>query len=269
MMTNEANEAIRTQVSAHYAEVARNAATCCGPSCCSPASTAPGQAHPTTVALGYSSSELAGVPEGADLGLGCGNPHAIAALKEGETVLDLGSGGGLDCFVAARRVGPTGRVIGVDMTPEMVARARQNAGKAGLANVEFRLGEIEHLPVADGSVDAILSNCVINLAIDKDSVFREAHRVLKSGGRLAISDVVALRPIPPEVQRDLNLYTGCLAGAASAGELKALLAAAGFHDVRVEIDQEATAAMARAASSQGDLDLAPLAASAHIEARKP
>jgi SAM-dependent methyltransferase len=177
------------------------------------------------------------VPGGADLGLGCGNPHAIAALRPGETVLDLGSGGGIDCFLAAQQVGPTGAVIGVDMTPEMIDRARANAREAGTQNVEFRLGEIEHLPVADGTVDVILSNCVINLSPDKPAAFREAFRVLKHGGRLAVSDVVATAPLPQEVRDNIELHVGCVAGAATLDELKLMLAEAGFTDIRIEANE--------------------------------
>ncbi|PSR22174.1 MAG: arsenite S-adenosylmethyltransferase [Sulfobacillus acidophilus] len=185
--------------------------------------------------LGYTPDELASVPSGANLGLGCGNPIAIASLKPGETVLDLGSGAGLDCFLAARQVGDHGRVIGVDMTPAMIARSRHNAQSQGdrYANVEFRLGEIEHLPVADASVDVILSNCVINLASNKRQVFQEAYRVLKSGGRLAISDIVATREIPPDLREDVALWTGCMAGAASIGEIETLLTNVGFVAVSI------------------------------------
>jgi arsenite methyltransferase len=219
----------RDLVRDHYASVSTKS-TGCAPSCCSAAMPA-GQ----SLALGYSDGDLAAVPEGADLGLGCGNPNAIAALGPGETVLDLGSGGGFDCFLAARAVGPTGRVIGIDMTPEMISRARDNARKVEARNVEFRLGEIEHLPVADQTVDAIMSNCVINLSPEKASVFREAWRVLKPGGRLAISDVVAIAPIPAELQSQAAALAGCIAGAAQLDDLKKLLAEAGFVDVVVTI----------------------------------
>jgi ubiquinone/menaquinone biosynthesis C-methylase UbiE len=185
--------------------------------------------------LGYTDADLGVVPEGADLGLGCGNPTAIASLRGGETVLDLGAGGGFDCFLAARAVGPTGKVIGVDMTPEMIARARANARKVNATNVEFRLGEIEHLPVADGTVDVILSNCVINLSPEKSAVFREAFRVLRDGGRLAISDVVATAPIPPELQTQAAALAGCISGAALVDDVKRMLAEAGFASIEVKI----------------------------------
>ncbi|MGH6660664.1 MAG: arsenite methyltransferase [Rhodospirillales bacterium] len=184
--------------------------------------------------IGYSDAELASVPEGADMGLGCGNPQAIAALQPGETVLDLGSGGGFDCFLAARQVGETGRVIGVDMTPEMVRKARANAQKAAVSNVEFRLGEIEHLPVADRSVDAIISNCVINLSPDKAAVFQEAFRVLKPGGRLAVADIVATAPLPEDARKDLALISGCVGGAAPMDEIETYLREAGFRDIRIQ-----------------------------------
>jgi arsenite methyltransferase len=213
----------------HYAKVSTGAAASCAPSCCG--SMPEGQSR----GLGYSDADLAAVPEGADLGLGCGNPNAIAALRAGETVLDLGSGGGFDCFLAARAVGPSGRVIGVDMTPEMIGRARENARKVSASNVEFRLGEIEHLPVADQTVDAIMSNCVINLSPEKEAVFAEAHRVLRPGGRLAISDVVAIAPIPAELQTQAAALAGCIAGAAPLEDVKAMLAKVGFVDIRVTI----------------------------------
>jgi SAM-dependent methyltransferase len=183
--------------------------------------------------VGYLIEDLHSVPEGADMGLGCGNPQAIAALQPGEVVLDLGSGGGLDCFLAARQVGPQGRVIGVDMTPDMVSRARENARLSGYTNVEFRLGEIEHLPVADEQVDVILSNCVINLSPDKSRVCQEAFRVLRPGGRLAISDVVARVELPDEIRNDPELRASCIGGAVTIDELERTLAKAGFEQISI------------------------------------
>ncbi|MCP4448311.1 MAG: arsenite methyltransferase [Myxococcales bacterium] len=188
--------------------------------------------------LGYSEGDLGAVPQGADMGLGCGNPRAIASLKEGEVVVDLGSGGGFDCFLAAPEVGATGQIIGVDMTPEMISKARGNAAKGGFETVEFRLGEIEHLPVADNSVDIIISNCVINLSPDKASVFQEAFRVLKPSGRLAISDVVATAELPEEMRNDKELFSGCMAGAMHIDELAEVIRAAGFGEVRIESKDE-------------------------------
>jgi SAM-dependent methyltransferase len=216
--------------------------------------------------LGYSEEELSSVPEGANLGLGCGNPQAIAGLKPGETVLDLGSGGGFDCFLAAKQVGPTGTVIGVDMTGEMIERARGNARKAAMANVEFRLGEIEHLPVADGTVDVILSNCVINLSPDKPAVFRDAFRVLNRGGRLAISDIVATTPLPEDVRSNVELYVGCMAGAATIDDLRSMLAEAGFTQIRITPHEESRALIDEWLP---DSNLANYVVSATIEAVRP
>lgn len=183
--------------------------------------------------IGYSPEELESVPEGANLGLGCGNPQAIADLKSGETVLDLGSGGGFDCFLASRQVGESGRVIGVDMTPEMISQARKNAAKGGFTNTEFRLGEIEHLPVADDSVDVIISNCVINLSPDKLQVFREAYRVLKPGGRIAVSDIVTTAELPAVIKNDLDSLSSCIAGASSIQELEKALQESGFTQISI------------------------------------
>ena len=188
--------------------------------------------------LGYSDSDLDQVPKGADMGLGCGNPKAIAALRAGETVVDLGSGGGFDCFLSAQEVGATGRIIGVDMTPDMVTKARKNAEKGKYANVEFRLGEIEHLPVADNTADVIISNCVINLSPDKAQVFREAFRVLKPGGRLAISDVVATATLPEEMRKDVGLISGCMGNASLIEDLATTIEQAGFINVRIEPKNE-------------------------------
>lgn len=226
-------DVIRQAVLENYSEVAKRGGAGCVPEatgCCG------GGAGTVSMSkqIGYSEEELASVPSGADMGLGCGNPQAIAALKLGETVLDLGSGGGFDCFLAARQVGETGRVIGVDMTPEMVRKARANATKANVANVEFRLGEIEHLPVADRSVDAIISNCVINLSPDKASVFQEAFRVLKPGGRLAVADIVATAALPEDARKDLALISGCVGGAAPMDEIETFLREAGFRDIRIQ-----------------------------------
>lgn len=228
---------VRKAVREQYGKIGaagRTPGGCCDPNCCSGEAAAAKEGCGTSAAgLGYSAAEIADLPEGADLGLGCGNPQAIAALREGETVLDLGSGGGIDCFLAARQVGESGKVIGVDMTGEMLDRARENAKAAGMRNVEFRLGEIEHLPVADGEVDVILSNCVINLSPDKPAVFREAFRVLAPGGRLAISDIIATAPLPQEVRENVELHVGCVAGAALIDELEKMLAEAGFTDIRI------------------------------------
>ncbi|MCQ2011444.1 arsenite methyltransferase [Sporolactobacillus sp. STSJ-5] len=189
--------------------------------------------------LGYSTDELNAVPDGANLGLGCGNPQAIASLKPGECVLDLGSGGGFDCFLAARQVGDNGTVIGVDMTPEMISRARANAEKGSFSNVDFRLGEIEHLPVADQSIDVILSNCVINLSPDKPQVFKEAYRVLKKGGRLAISDVVLTAELPEKIKNDLDVsYSGCVSGASSINDLQHMLEQSGFAQIEIKPKDE-------------------------------
>jgi arsenite methyltransferase len=228
---------IRQIVRDKYGRFATTGCCACSPSsCCDPGSTP--SPEDISIVLGYSREQVSAIPDGANMGLGCGNPHAIASLKEGETVLDLGSGGGFDCFLAAQAVGETGHVIGVDMTPDMVSKARQNAATAGVTNVEFRLGEIEHLPIADGSVDAIISNCVINLSPEKPQVFKEAFRVLKPGGRLAISDVVATAQLPDEMKQDLELYAGCIAGASPIDELEVMLQEAGFSGIRISPKDE-------------------------------
>lgn len=236
-MSEQRSDDIRASVRKSYAAVAEasDAGGCCGveSSCCGVSDDA---AINTLIStrLGYSQADLDRVPEGADMGLGCGNPRAIASLQEGEWVLDLGSGGGFDAFLAAAEVGATGRVIGIDMTPEMIAKARANAHKGSYEQVEFRLGEIEHLPVADASIDVIISNCVINLSPAKDQIFREAFRVLKPGGRLAISDVVASVPLPEAMKQDMELHSACVSGASTCDELTALLEAAGFIEITIQ-----------------------------------
>ncbi|MBI5584158.1 MAG: arsenite methyltransferase [Deltaproteobacteria bacterium] len=224
-------EEIKKEVRESYGRIASQGGSCCFPtvSCCGSGATA----EAISRQVGYSLEDIQAVPEGANLGLGCGNPLAMASIQEGETVLDLGSGAGFDCFLAARQVGPAGKVIGVDMTPEMLAKARENARKGDFPNVEFRLGEIENLPAADNSADLIISNCVINLAPDKKRVFREALRVLKPGGRVMISDLVWLREIPKALLESVEAYVACLSGAVKREEYLEALAAAGFERVRV------------------------------------
>jgi SAM-dependent methyltransferase len=215
---------IKKAVREGYAEVARKGSSCCGGS---------SSLIDLAAGLGYSQGELRSLPDGANLGLGCGNPTALASLKKGEVVLDLGSGGGIDCFLAAGRVGHEGRVIGVDMTPEMLERARANAARDGYSNVEFRLGEIENLPVADSFVDAVISNCVINLSPRKDRVFSEAFRVLKPGGRLMVSDIVLTKELPDSVKNSVSAYVSCISGAVLKGSYLALISDAGFVDISV------------------------------------
>lgn len=259
-MDEIAKDEVRTQVREQYGAVARSGADAsCSPGCCMPGPQA-------SAKLGYSEEELGAVPEGANMGLGCGNPGAIAALKAGETVLDLGAGGGFDCFLAARQVGPSGRVIGVDMTPDMVSKARANAAKLGAKNVEFRLGEIENLPLADGTVDVVLSNCVINLSPDKRAVFREALRVLKPGGRLAISDVVAIAELPEELRAQAIALTGCVAGAARAETVEQHLRELGYGEIRVTVREESRAFIRDWFPGSGAENYV---ASATIEATKP
>lgn len=187
--------------------------------------------------LGYSQNELDSVPEGSNMGLGCGNPNAIASLQPGEVVLDLGAGGGFDAFLASERVGPLGKVYGVDMTPEMVSQSRDYAQKNGIQNVEFLLGEIEHLPLPDHSIDVIISNCVVNLSTNKSRVFQESYRVLKEDGRIAISDIVALKPLPKEMVANEELYCNCISGAITIDEIKSLLSKAGFVNITIEVDE--------------------------------
>ncbi len=251
------------------------AASCCGPqigaeaaNCCPPQAgvEAVGCCGSSTSALadalsrvvGYSEGELGSIPEGANLGLGCGNPTALASLKSGETVVDLGAGGGIDCFLASKAVGRAGRVIGVDMTVEMVSRARSNAERGGYQNVDFRLGEIENLPVADGAADAIISNCVINLSPDKPRVFSESFRTLKPGGRMLVSDIVVTGELPEDVRQSLAAYAGCVAGALPKAEYLAGLADAGFEGVEVVTE-----------TAMGSGELEGAIASVNVRAVKP
>ncbi|RLB51186.1 MAG: arsenite S-adenosylmethyltransferase [Deltaproteobacteria bacterium] len=262
-------DSVRDQVRQDYAKVANasNAGTSTGvvESCCGVA----GDAQITSLIstrLGYSEEDVSSVPEGADMGLGCGNPRAIAGLSAGEVVLDLGSGGGFDCFLAAPEVGAEGRVIGIDMTPDMVSKARRNAERGAYETVEFRLGEIEHMPVADGTVDVIISNCVINLSPNKAQVFREAFRVLKKGGRLAISDLVTTAELPKEIRESKELFSGCMAGATLIDELETMMRDAGFCEIAIAPKNESKDFIRDWAPGRG---IEELIVSATIEAIKP
>ncbi|MES9939155.1 MAG: arsenite methyltransferase [Candidatus Thiodiazotropha sp. 6PLUC2] len=259
----------RQQVREAYTQVAiaNNEGDCCGveSSCCGVSDDASINTLIST-RLGYSESDLQHVPKGADMGLGCGNPKAIASLQPGETVVDLGSGGGFDCFLAAAEVGEEGAVIGVDMTPEMLSKARSNAEKGNYNNVEFRLGEIEALPIADNTADVIISNCVINLSPDKARVFKDAHRVLKPGGRLAISDVVATVELPEEMRNDPQLIAGCMGNASLIGTLEGWIEAAGFESIRIQPKDESRDFIRDWAPGRGVEDYV---VSATIEAIKP
>jgi len=225
---------VRQKVREGYGKIAGSGGSCCGaaPTCCG---STPVASEDLAKHIGYSAEELAALPEGANMGLSCGNPNALAVLKPGEIVLDLGAGGGFDVFIAGRKVGPTGRAIGVDMTPEMLSKARKNLGtyreRTGLDNIEFRLGEIEHLPVADASVDVVISNCVINLSPDKPQVWREIARVLKPGGRVAVSDLALLKPLPPAVAESVEALIGCVAGAVLVSETECMAREAGLVDI--------------------------------------
>src|SRR5437868_5797655 len=223
-LAQSSSKTIREEVRRRYGATARGESSSCGDKCCTSTS---------AETLGYSTEQSAITPEAANLGLGCGNPLAIASLQRGQTVLDLGSGAGFDCFLATRAVGPSGKVIGVDMTDEMLTKARENAKRNGFDNVEFRLGEIEALPVADESVDVVISNCVINLSPQKERVFREIFRVLRTGGRLAVADIVATAPLPHEVKGDWAAYTGCMAGASEIDDLEKMLHNAGFDRIKI------------------------------------
>jgi SAM-dependent methyltransferase len=284
-METKDKEKVRQAVRESYGSIAKSVSMASGiaaaPSCCgtseskAPVNTqasccgAPEVNQDQLNALkGYTSQDLASVPEGANMGLGCGNPVALASLKPGETVVDLGAGGGFDCFLAAKQVGENGKVIGVDMTPDMLTTARLNAEKIGAKNVEFRLGEIEHLPVADSSVDIIMSNCVINLSPDKLSVYRDAFRVLKPGGRLAIADIVATAPLPEKVQKDLALVAACVGGAATIDDTKEMLEEAGFVEIKVK-PKDKSRELIRAWDPSKSDNAGDYVVSAYIEAVKP
>ncbi|MBW1862407.1 MAG: arsenite methyltransferase [Deltaproteobacteria bacterium] len=276
-------EQIRESVRENYGKIARDGgvssetsekSSYCGPfeiatdtskqpSCCGSTGFS---ANNISAVMGYSKEDIGSVPEGANMGLGCGNPVALASLKPGETVVDLGSGGGFDCFLAAKEVGENGKVIGVDMTPDMVGKARKNAEKMGTNNIEFRLGEIEHLPVADNNADIIMSNCVINLSPDKASVYRDAYRVLKPGGRLAISDIVATAQLPDEIKKNLELVSACVGGAATIDETEDMLKQCGFQDIKITKKDESRALISEWAPSS---NVGDYVVSAYIEAVKP
>jgi SAM-dependent methyltransferase len=258
-----ADSDVRAVVREKYGAVVEGRTATAG--CCA----GPAEADAVLEAIGYRPEDRAAVPEGSNLGLGCGNPIAHAGLAAGETVLDLGSGAGIDCFLAARAVGPSGRVIGVDMTPAMVEKARANAARHGYANVEFRLGEIEALPVADASVDAIISNCVINLSPDKPRVFREAMRALKPGGRLLVSDLVLNREIAPEARRSVALYVGCVAGASLREEYLALVRQAGFERVEVVEDRSYGVGADRLERGSAERDAFDAVSSIKVRAIRP
>ena len=267
--THTQHDDVRNHVRDSYAKVAEasNNGDACGieSSCCGVSADLDINTL-NSLRLGYSEDDLNNVPDGADMGLGCGNPHAIASLKPGDTVVDLGSGGGFDVFLAAREVKETGHVIGIDMTPTMISKARNNADKAGFTNVEFRLGEIEHLPVADNSVDVIISNCVINLSPDKAQVFRDAFRILKPEGRLAISDVVTSIELPEEMRNDKKLHAGCMAGASLIDDLHAMLADAGFDKIEITPKDESRDFIRDWAPDTG---IEEYVLSAYIQAVKP
>lgn len=270
MTTSEIrNDALRKTVRDAYSQVANadSAGGCCGieASCCG---TSDDAAINTLIStrLGYSQSDLEAVPSGADMGLGCGNPKAIAALQVGETVVDLGSGGGFDCFLAAKEVGSTGQVIGVDMTPDMVSKARANAERGNFTNVEFRLGEIEHLPIADNVADIVISNCVINLSPNKPQVFRDAFRVLKPGGRVAISDVVATAELPDDMRNDASLIAGCMGNASLIADVEKMMRDAGFEQIRIQPKDESKEFIKDWAPG---LNVTDFVVSATIEAVKP
>jgi arsenite methyltransferase len=259
------NDTIRDAVRDHYAAIAVGGGGCCDTAgsesaCCDDSS---GKA---IMSIGYAGEDANVAPDAAVMSLGCGNPTAIASLNPGETVLDLGSGGGFDCFLASTKVGPDGRIIGVDMTPEMISKARANAEKGGYTNTEFRLGEVEHLPTGDNSVDVIMSNCVINLVPDKSAVYQEAFRVLAPGGRVAVSDVVRTAPFPEDLLDRLELHSACTVGASGVEETHSIMTEAGFVDIDIDINEESRAGID---AWVPDMNLGRYAASAMITARKP
>lgn len=258
------NDDIIQEVRQHYAELAnqKKIGRCSTVSVCCEAKPLPTPPKHQEI-FRYSEQEISNIPIEALMGLGSGNPFAIAAIQSGETVLDLGSGGGMDCFIAAKKVGSTGHVIGVDMTPEMLSKARNDAIKYGYKNIEFRLGEIENLPVANASVDVIISNCVINLSPDKPRVFAEAFRVLKPGGRFAVSDMIATAPLPDKIKKDVSLYVGCIAGAIYIDSLKKMLREAGFNEIKVQLNEGSDNDCAKGTN------LEDIVKSAMIEAIKP
>ena len=285
-MDKTTKEVIRQAVRERYGQIA-NANTpaqgvsimgsCCGESpaatgkssagsCCGSGSDV--TSEQMSALMGYSKQDLASAPEGANMGLGCGNPVALASLQPGETVVDLGSGGGFDCFLAAKQVGKTGQVIGIDMTPDMISKARTNAAKIGADNVDFRLGEIEHLPVADDTADIIMSNCVINLSPDKLSVFREAYRILKPGGRLAISDILAIAALPDEMRQNLALVSACVGGAATIDDTRAMLTQAGFENIKIT-PKDGSRQLISEWTSGDSKNAGDYVVSAYIEATKP
>jgi len=284
MQTND-KEKIRNVVRERYGNIAKSAAavsginstsSCCGQSepavstqsassCCGGSQITPQQ---IATLMGYSKEDFGSVVDGANLGLGCGNPVALASLKPGETVVDLGSGGGFDCFLAAKQVGETGRVIGVDMTPDMLSTARANAEKMKTQNVEFRLGEIENLPVADNTADIVMSNCVINLSPDKLKVYREAFRILKPGGRLAIADVLATAPLPAEIQQNLALVSACIGGAATIDDTKRMLQEVGFQNINIKPKDESRKLISQWVPGENK-NTGDYVVSAYIEAIKP
>jgi len=285
-MDKTAKEVIRQAVRERYGQIA-NANTpaqgvnimgsCCGESPAATGKSAAGSccgsgsdvtSEQMSALMGYSKQDLASAPEGANMGLGCGNPVALASLQPGETVVDLGSGGGFDCFLAAKQVGKTGQVIGIDMTPDMISKARTNAAKIGADNVDFRLGEIEHLPVADDTADIIMSNCVINLSPDKLSVFREAYRILKPGGRLAISDILAIGALPDEIRQNLALVSACVGGAATIDDTGAMLTQAGFENIKITPKDESRQLISEWTSGDSK-NAGDYVVSAYIEATKP